>query len=451
MSEVSGSPMPGPLQSYGVLLGRSIKIIECEVDPDAAACITKDKSNHKKTEKLKPLKHKIASSDREHEQHQGSELEGNSFESIKRSSPGNKNDIDAEGVTDTATANTQNSDDDKIVSDSLETAEYTNNAQLLQNNSQFSNMTDSIAGAAACCSTTDISENNGQEQPENVTTDIVDKEPQPLNDVQLLVKSEPTPNDDVQLDSAMPSNDEAEQVDRLDGDMLPNIEDQQVEFVSVSHKIAITDYSQEEWKGETYTAECMRAGYARIISDTHCTYMRRIRGDNYCGLRATSFQCLSQNLRIFSNIDENIDHFVSIPQRLLKDHNCDWLLEWTFAERIPFTTESKLSVMKDCLSYLVEQVKISRSLPDDDARDGHFSAIFNSGTNKEIYLFEALKLLMIYEAVKLHEQDRSGEEVPIFAWLLFARDTSDSPKNLMFNHLNSVGQNGGLEQVNMYI
>ena len=40
-----------------------------------------------------------------------------------------------------------------------------------------------------------------------------------------------------------------------------------------------------------------------------------------------------------------------------------------------------------------------------------------------------------------------SQTVPLFAMLLFARDTSSTPRELMANHLNHVGDSGGLEQV----
>lgn len=40
-----------------------------------------------------------------------------------------------------------------------------------------------------------------------------------------------------------------------------------------------------------------------------------------------------------------------------------------------------------------------------------------------------------------------GEDVPIFSHLLFARDTSETVADFLKNHLNAVGDSGGLEQV----
>lgn len=60
---------------------------------------------------------------------------------------------------------------------------------------------------------------------------------------------------------------------------------------------------------------------------------------------------------------------------------------------------------------------------------------------------EAIKLLMFLEAHSLYEASQKGDDVPVFVWLLFARDTSENPESLLKNHINSVGDSGGLEQV----
>lgn len=75
-------------------------------------------------------------------------------------------------------------------------------------------------------------------------------------------------------------------------------------------------------------------------------------------------------------------------------------------------------------------------------------SLFNEETgNTEFKLLEAVKLLMLYHAVILNIDMNQGKDVPVLAWLLFARDTSSDPCGLLRNHLNSVGDTGGLEQV----
>lgn len=76
--------------------------------------------------------------------------------------------------------------------------------------------------------------------------------------------------------------------------------------------------------------------------------------------------------------------------------------------------------------------------------------VFQYG-EEELGLLEALKLLMLSRAVELHGRMQAGEDVPLFCWLLFARDSSDSPHTFLSNHLRHVGVGAGLEQVEMFL
>lgn len=69
------------------------------------------------------------------------------------------------------------------------------------------------------------------------------------------------------------------------------------------------------------------------------------------------------------------------------------------------------------------------------------------GGEEELGLLEALKLLMLGRAVELHTTMQEGGDVPVFCWLLYARDSSDCPRSFLSNHLSQVGFSGGLEQV----
>ena len=73
--------------------------------------------------------------------------------------------------------------------------------------------------------------------------------------------------------------------------------------------------------------------------------------------------------------------------------------------------------------------------------------ILNSDSRCDIELMEAIKLLMLLKARDLHGDMSQGNDVPIFVWLMFARDTSENVELFVKNHLNPVGDSGGLEQV----
>lgn len=75
-------------------------------------------------------------------------------------------------------------------------------------------------------------------------------------------------------------------------------------------------------------------------------------------------------------------------------------------------------------------------------------SVFQGG-EEEYGLLEALKFLMLAKAVELHQNMMVDQEVPVFCWLLFARDTSENPQTLLANHLSQIGFSGGVEQASM--
>lgn len=83
----------------------------------------------------------------------------------------------------------------------------------------------------------------------------------------------------------------------------------------------------------------------------------------------------------------------------------------------------------------------------DEEREALVLRMFNSGVEVDLQLLEAVKLLMFIQAVDLYRDNVEGNQVPSFVWLLFARDTSENPHHLLSNHINTIGDSGGLEQV----
>ena len=79
------------------------------------------------------------------------------------------------------------------------------------------------------------------------------------------------------------------------------------------------------------------------------------------------------------------------------------------------------------------------------------TSILNTDSQSEIELMEAVKLLMLLKARDLFGDMSQGNDVPIFVWLMFARDTSENVELFVKNHLNPVGDSGGLEQVSRKI
>lgn len=74
-------------------------------------------------------------------------------------------------------------------------------------------------------------------------------------------------------------------------------------------------------------------------------------------------------------------------------------------------------------------------------------SVLNTNETLDLELMEGLKAMMLIELFKLRRRIDDEEDVPIFAHLLFARDSSMTLSDFLKNHLNCVGDTGGLEQV----
>ncbi|XP_051038551.1 ubiquitin thioesterase otulin isoform X2 [Phodopus roborovskii] len=172
--------------------------------------------------------------------------------------------------------------------------------------------------------------------------------------------------------------------------------------LSVAPEMDIMDYCKKEWRGNTQKATCMKKGYEEVSQKF--TSIRRVRGDNYCALRATLFQAMSQ--------------LAELPLWLQDPE----LMLW-----------ASLAEMKTA-----------------EARQIACDELFTN-EEEEYSLYEAVKFLMLNRAIELYDDKEKGKDVPFFSVLLFARDTSNDPGQLLRNHLNQVGHTGGLEQVEMFL
>ncbi|XP_063256298.1 ubiquitin thioesterase otulin isoform X2 [Prinia subflava] len=210
--------------------------------------------------------------------------------------------------------------------------------------------------------------------------------------------------------------------------------------LSVSPEMDIMEYCRREWRGNTPAAKRMRKGYEAVAQKF--ASIRRIRGDNYCAFRATLFQALSQATQLPRWLQS--EDFAMLPENLLSKY--DWIKQWQLRQK-PGKRMGEISdEIKQYLTLLRKKWKsiseIKSPLEKQEACDKLFK-----NEEEEYSLYEALKFLMLNTAIELYNADKSGRRVPVFSWLLFARDTSSNPCQLMQNHLNHIGHSGGLEQV----
>jgi hypothetical protein len=94
-------------------------------------------------------------------------------------------------------------------------------------------------------------------------------------------------------------------------------------------------------------------GYSEIPLLLGLQHLRRVRGDNYCGVRAAIFQTLAQGLHVPSGEKtfQYLAHAVS-------NEGCGWLQDWTFAGRLPYEGNNVLHGMGVCLRDLDNVVRM---------------------------------------------------------------------------------------------
>ncbi|XP_027835959.1 ubiquitin thioesterase otulin isoform X2 [Ovis aries] len=214
--------------------------------------------------------------------------------------------------------------------------------------------------------------------------------------------------------------------------------------LSVAPEMDIMDYCKKEWRGNTQKATCMRKGYEEVSQKF--TSIRRVRGDNYCALRATLFQAMSQPAALPSWLQD--PELTLLPEKLISKYS--WIKQWKLGLKFEGKSQDLADKIKESLALLRKKWASLAELRTAEARQMACDELFTN-EEEEYSLYEAVKFLMLNRAIELYDDKEKGEEVPFFSVLLFARDTSSDPGQLLRNHLNQVGHTGGLEQVEMFL
>ncbi|XP_078735078.1 uncharacterized protein LOC144949080 [Lampetra fluviatilis] len=214
-----------------------------------------------------------------------------------------------------------------------------------------------------------------------------------------------------------------------------------IDKIPIGERRELVDYSCQEWKGSTAKTKKIKKAYLELSSKGYFD-IRRVRGDNYCGLRATLFQAFCKQIHIFDSTVQ----ITELPNVLYR-RNKELIENWTFANREVKGRCNQASLLI-CLQNLKNEWLKACTFEPADA-ENCCKDLFNQLGVTEWRLYEAVKLLMLWKAMDLFEMQQRGEDVPLFATLMFARETSVNPHSFLLNHLNHVGSSGGLEQVEM--
>lgn len=218
--------------------------------------------------------------------------------------------------------------------------------------------------------------------------------------------------------------------------------------VSIGEAISILEYADMEWKGQTEKAETMKKGYHSVPDLFLCDRLRRVRGDNYCALRSTLYQVLTAGHRV----THRWPGLISIVDRLhtLNADPASGLEHWSFGNRFRWKgEEDKFSLICKCVLSLYAVIEEISAMSTVQEREARTLSILNSSESFDAQLMEGMKLMMLFRVSDLQREIAEGMDMPTFAWLLFARDTSETVVDFVKNHLNCVGDSAGVDQVEM--
>ncbi|KAF2368710.1 FAM105 [Trinorchestia longiramus] len=210
--------------------------------------------------------------------------------------------------------------------------------------------------------------------------------------------------------------------------------------VAVGERMDLMEYCDREWRGNTQKANAVRMGYGSVENIVGLKTLRSVRGDQYCAVRAAIFQALTGGI--------TLPRSAPTLARLLAEvaGGASWILQWSFANRLHYG--STIDGIRDCLETLDN---VSDGLIGHTDRSAALVQLLNNDERLDLQLCEAVKLHMLASALQLYSVNICGGNVPLFAMIIFARETSESPEELLRNHLNSVGDTGGLEQIEMFL
>ncbi|XP_045120344.1 uncharacterized protein LOC123509836 isoform X8 [Portunus trituberculatus] len=206
---------------------------------------------------------------------------------------------------------------------------------------------------------------------------------------------------------------------------------------AIGPKLELMKYANNEWQGNTLKAQTIKQGYSAISMELNIKHLRQVRGDNYCGVRAALYQILARGLAVPSGHTTHSRLASELTQ------GATWLRDWTFGHRLNYSREDVLNGFLDCLDALDSLIL---NLMGCENRECVVLARVNRDPLLDVRLCEAVKLHMLAAALDLHAANTCGESVPLFAMIMFARHSSMTPRDLMKNHLNPVGDTAGLEQ-----
>ncbi|XP_021064234.1 inactive ubiquitin thioesterase OTULINL isoform X4 [Mus pahari] len=138
-----------------------------------------------------------------------------------------------------------------------------------------------------------------------------------------------------------------------------------------------------------------------------------------------------------------------LPEKLLFSQGCNWIQQYSFGPE-KYTGSNVFGKLRKCVELLKLQWTEFSGMRDYHKRGSMCNGLFSDAI-LECKLYEALKFLMLYQVTEAYEQMKTNKIIPNLFRLLFARESSSDPLSFMMNHLNSIGDTCGLDQIDLFI
>uniref|UniRef100_A0A8C5QBV0 OTU deubiquitinase with linear linkage specificity like n=1 Tax=Leptobrachium leishanense TaxID=445787 RepID=A0A8C5QBV0_9ANUR len=214
---------------------------------------------------------------------------------------------------------------------------------------------------------------------------------------------------------------------------------------SVNGELDVQSYCAKKWKGEALHDRQMRKGYEEIYRKHYVKSLRFVKEDNYCSFRAVMFQVFSQGIPFPGWMKEK--DILKLPEKLLYSQGCNWIQQFSFGPE-KYYGPKVYGKLRKCLEFFKSQWLEISSCKDQTERWKTCKLIF-SDEDKENKLYEAVKFLMLYLVIEAYENMKAEQDIASFYNYLFSRESSSDPLSFMMNHLNSVGDSTGLDQIEL--
>ncbi|CAI9739963.1 Hypothetical predicted protein [Octopus vulgaris] len=219
--------------------------------------------------------------------------------------------------------------------------------------------------------------------------------------------------------------------------------DEEKNVINVGPQQNIQEYGKTRWPRDNPVSQKYREAYDFVQQTFSCTYIRVIRGDNYCGIRSCIVQLLINGIAIKQEFAT-----AEIVKNLLNQYleEPEWELKrWSFARRLNYTDVKEM--LFSCIDEFYSQHNLALEM-DKTEREDWVEDLLNREPIVDIKIMEAAKLLMLLDIIDVYK-NQQAVDYPFFVQFIFARDTSHTPADLLRNILNAVGDNDGLEQIDM--